>query len=887
MGVDGEAIVQVEVEEESPWLAELKQDPDYKSVIAKVRNGEDSEAVTLPRCAKKYRLADFAIDQGELKMTTEAGLVTVVPKTRRRTVFDEAHGGAMAGHLNGRKLLRKLKKMVFWEGMEQDIMKWSRSCRECFLARSHQRNIPPLKPITTSRPFELIEVDLVELGLSERGNRYALVVIDHFTKFLGAYPIPDKSAKTVARTIFERWICDGCRWPKTIHSDQGPEFVNNILSEICEITGIKQSTTKGYNPRENGITERAIGTVTRMLKKKTVVPAQWDVLLPMVIFPYNSAPHEAVGESPFYMLHAFDPNYPSNEIPSEQLSWNHIDFDDYKYELMAGINHISECAKELNENYKENMKQKYDARNKVDSNKLPKVGDRVYVKLPREKSSSKYPKLVDCWSGPFRVLEVSENSALLANIGKDGDPIRVQHDILIKLPDEIDNSPIETKTKRVKRGRKPKATVPVNDTLFCRATTANIDNSALSLFFVCPGAGKGGPDDPDDYNCTLRDKRFSDVVQDETDPLIRDLRVHSLFSLARMISVHENETDRDKKRFLMRCPSYNFITVSGAEKAYTFYKRYCDHMVKALILHDGSPIAMTAKDDVNLEISQLNDLANSGIRYASTHSWDDVISRGARNSTIIFLPSGFRGFARVLKTEPEVTIVIYNELHDIPAELSAAHGARTCIFVTPTSEKPYDKAEWCALGMAFTNIVRGGVKLIAISGPRGESAWGQNRKDATDMLDVVKDASVAMRSNVVTTFSSVPSMSEPFAVLGENTRSSPTSVYPAQAAKSFLVAMHSYLRPHLSGTIYTTMEQPVSRKMAYREKKRSLQNGNQQSEREPAASSTYAPITNFSHSFSGARGCGARRDHRGRFDSIRGSFRVPSLLLLRNSFVIF
>ncbi|KAL6738187.1 hypothetical protein Aduo_011760 [Ancylostoma duodenale] len=151
-------------------------------------------------------------------------------------------------------------------------------------------------------------------------------------------------------------------------------------------------------------------------------------------------------------------------------------------------------------------------------------------------------------------------------------------------------------------------------------------------------------------------------------------------------------------------------------------------------------------------------------------------------------------------TEPEVTIVIYNELHDVPAELSAACGARTCIFVTPTSEKPYDKAEWCALGMAFTNIVRGGVKLIAISGPRGESAWSQNRKDATDMLEVVRDASAAMRSNVVTTFSSVPS-------------------------------------------------------------------------RERAASSTYAPIRNFSHSFSGARGCGARRGHRGRFDSIRGSFR--------------
>ncbi|EYC35032.1 hypothetical protein Y032_1180g3735 [Ancylostoma ceylanicum] len=819
MNVGGEAIVaQIEVEE-SVWLRELEQDPDYMSVIEKVRNGEDSEAVSLPRCAKKYRIADFTIDHGDLKMMTEAGMVTVVPKTRRRAVFHEAHGGMMAGHLNGRKLLRNLKKMVFWEGMEQDIMKWSRSCRECFLARNHQQNIPPLKPITTSRPFELIGVDLVELGLSEQGNRYALVVIDHFTKFLGAYPIPDKTAKTVARTIFERWICDGCRWPKTIHSDQGPEFVNSILSEICEITGIKQSTTKGYNPRENGVTERAIGTITRMLKKKTVIPTQWDILLPMVVFAYNSAPHEAVGESPFYMLHAFDPNYPSNEIPSEHLSWNHIDFDDYKYELMAGINHINECAKELNEHYKENMKKNYDNRFKVDPTKMPRIGDRVYVKLPREKSTSKHPKLVDSWSGPFRVLEASDNSALLASIGKNEDPIRVQHDMLIKIPQEIDNTPIETKTRRVKRGKKSNVVSYANQ-LHCRATTTDFDNSALSPFYVCPGPGPR-EDDPDEYNCTIRGKRFSEVMPNESDPVIRDLYVHSVFSLARMISIYENETDIDKKRYLMRSPSYNFVTTSGAEKAYTFYKRHCDHMLKALILHDGSSIAMSTKENVNMEITQLNDLANAGIRFALEHSWEDCRLNIAKRTTLI-LPSGFRGYRRVMHLEPNMNVIIYRDLSDIPRELINMNGLRTCIFVTPTTDRPCSKSEWLSLGMAFTNVVRQGVKLIAVSGPRGEMAWTQNRKDAIDMLDIVRDAATAMRNNVVTTFSSVPSIAEPFACLGESTRCSAGSAYPAHSTKAFLAAMHNYVRPHLSGNIYKLLDQPLDREKAYKEKKRAL-----------------------------------------------------------------
>lgn len=42
----------------------------------------------------------------------------------------------------------------------------------------------------------------------------------------------------------------------------------------------------------------------------------------------NSAPHEATGDSPFYILHAFDPHGPLREVPQENLSWNHIECDD-------------------------------------------------------------------------------------------------------------------------------------------------------------------------------------------------------------------------------------------------------------------------------------------------------------------------------------------------------------------------------------------------------------------------------------------------------------------------------------------------------------------------------------------------------------------------------
>lgn len=68
-----------------------------------------------------------------------------------------------------------------------------------------------------------------------------------------------------------------------------------------------------------------------------------------------------------------------------------------------------------------------------------------------------------------------------------------------------------------------------------------------------------------------RSKTFADVVPEEEDPIVRKFLVHSIFELARMLSIYENESDRDKRRCLMRTPSYVYVTIPGVERAYAFY----------------------------------------------------------------------------------------------------------------------------------------------------------------------------------------------------------------------------------------------------------------------------------------------------------------------------
>ncbi|KAK6036328.1 hypothetical protein COOONC_26167, partial [Cooperia oncophora] len=160
----------------------------------------------------------------------------------------EAHHGTMAGHFGARKVFQQLRKHVFWPGMRQDIVKWTRECQRCFISNNTTGQVPPLKPIVTTKPFEII-------GLTSRGNRYIVTIIDHFTKYLGAYPVPDKRAETIAEVIFSQWICGAGRWPEAILSDRGTEFENTVVSALCGIMGIKHLFSKGYCPRENGLTE--------------------------------------------------------------------------------------------------------------------------------------------------------------------------------------------------------------------------------------------------------------------------------------------------------------------------------------------------------------------------------------------------------------------------------------------------------------------------------------------------------------------------------------------------------------------------------------------------------------------------------------------------------
>jgi hypothetical protein len=92
-------------------------------------------------------------------------------------------------------------------------------------------------------------------------------------------------------------------WPKILQSDNGSEFVNNILRALVKVTGIEHRFISAYNPRADGKVERSIGTVTMIIKKLLHgTTNHWPLFVPFAQIAFNNKISSLTATSPFALM---------------------------------------------------------------------------------------------------------------------------------------------------------------------------------------------------------------------------------------------------------------------------------------------------------------------------------------------------------------------------------------------------------------------------------------------------------------------------------------------------------------------------------------------------------------------------------------------------------
>ena len=66
------------------------------------------------------------------------------------------------------------------------------NCPQCvFVSGNGRHAMPPLHPVPVNRLFQVLGVDIMDLPMTESGNKHVVVFQGYFTKWALVYAVPD------------------------------------------------------------------------------------------------------------------------------------------------------------------------------------------------------------------------------------------------------------------------------------------------------------------------------------------------------------------------------------------------------------------------------------------------------------------------------------------------------------------------------------------------------------------------------------------------------------------------------------------------------------------------------------------------------------------------
>ena len=400
-----------------------KADVDISAIVKLKEEGRKPSSQEIESRSPQYKDLWSRWDQLELKdgilvlvWEKGQGICTkiVLPRALITHVLTELHNSQLGGHLGVRKTLARVQIRFYWLGVRKDVQIHCRNCSECMTRRGpHKKHKAPLQPHSSGYPFEKIALDILTLPISDKGNRYLLVVGDYFTKWVEVFPLVNHSALSIAEKLVDEFIC---RYgvPQQIHSDQGRDFQANVMQEICNILKIKKSKTTPYHPQSDGMIERMNRTIVDMLSKfVNENQKDWDEKLPKLMMAYRTSVHETTQFTPAYLMFGRELRLPIDIACSIPSSENQTTAQ-YAKRLQDTLHSTFEHVRDNVGQNQETMKEYYD---KGCFGSPYEVGDRVlYFNDRVKKGQSK--KLIRPWEGPYKIKK--KISDLVYRIQKEG-----------------------------------------------------------------------------------------------------------------------------------------------------------------------------------------------------------------------------------------------------------------------------------------------------------------------------------------------------------------------------------------------------------------------------------------------------------------------------------
>lgn len=367
-----------------------------KLAKAQFKDDELNKLINNPSSATNstFKLEFFQFPDLSLYCETSTGKNRpFVPTIMRRLVFDTLHN---ISHPSIRATRKLVSDRYFWPNQNKDVNTWAKSCIKCQKNKvtRHTQSQQGKFKLPSSR-FEHLHMDIVGPLPPSNGNCYILTIVDRFTRWPEAYPIPDMSVATIAKTFVEQYV-SRFGTPLEITTDQGSQFESKLFEKLTNVLGTHRIRTTAYHPQANGMVERFHRQLKSSIRARNNT-IHWSSELPIVLLGIRASLKDDLKCSPAELVYGQALRLPGEFFETSSGSMDHNSFLEKFRETMRSLIPV-------------------DTRNSTKPIFLPKRledCDFVFVRVDKIRTGLSPP-----YEGPFKVIRRSRKHFVVEIKGK-------------------------------------------------------------------------------------------------------------------------------------------------------------------------------------------------------------------------------------------------------------------------------------------------------------------------------------------------------------------------------------------------------------------------------------------------------------------------------------
>ena len=257
--------------------------------------------------------------------------------------------------------------------------------------------------------LSLGESDAIDMGgLVDGGYKHVLVLMGDVSRFVWLEEAVSCSMEVAARSVL-KW-CASFGVPEAFASDGGTPSTGQVMQMVSSRLGVVHHFGVANISWSHGTVERmnreVVRTFRAVLSERRRPPSEWPLALGAVQWALNSAYRERMGTTPFQMMTGRPPATLMSVLAGKDGdTWTVEELDVSCGKMQSWVAGWVREQEDLRRDVVKRVREQRERVREVSGRGcLPvfEVGD--YVLVARVRKPGRVPKLVQTWTGPWRVV---------------------------------------------------------------------------------------------------------------------------------------------------------------------------------------------------------------------------------------------------------------------------------------------------------------------------------------------------------------------------------------------------------------------------------------------------------------------------------------------------